>query len=148
MRDGPSCTWKTISICVQSLNARRSQTWTQELLVDVFALAAETSERILGLRLFDVQLLGALVLAEGKIAEMQTGEGKTFEHARNVHLTDSGVARIEESLHCPNLYDLRYVPVLTAVQDALHAEVLLRRDVDYIVKINAIELVDEFKTMS
>jgi preprotein translocase subunit SecA len=268
----------------------RAQGWKQDLLIEAFALAAEMSERILGLRHFDVQLLGALVMAEGKIAEMQTGEGKTLaavpavyahvldaggvhvltandylakrdaawmgdiyrslglsvgyigqsmsaeerrkayacdvvyatpnevgfdflrdrlcidsselvhqplrsalidevdsilideariplviaggdaappglahrcaeiirtlqagpdyavdEHARNVHLTDSGVAKAEAALRCPNLFDLRYVPVLTAVQDALHAEVLLRRDVDYIVRNGAIELVDEFK---
>ena len=42
------------------------------------ALAAEMAERVLGMRLFDVQILGALVMADGKIAEMQTGEGKTL----------------------------------------------------------------------
>lgn len=67
------------------------------------------------------------------------------EYARNVHLTDLGAAKVEETLRCGNLYDLRNVQLLTAVLDALHAEVLLRRDVDYIVKNNAIELVDEFK---
>ena len=268
----------------------RGQAWNDSLLVEVFALAADQAERILGLRLFDVQLLGALVMTEGKVAEMQTGEGKTLaavpavcaltlacggvhvltandylaqrdaawmggiyrslhlsvgyvtqqmtaeerrkayacdvvyatpnelgfdflrdqlcldpselvhqpfrsalfdeidsilideariplviaggdmtppelahrcatiartlrlnidygidEYARNVYLTDAGAAKVETALHCGNLYDLRNVQPLTAILDALHAEALLRRDVDYIVKNNAIELVDEFK---
>ena len=268
----------------------RCQAWNDSLLVEVFALAADQTERILGLRLFDVQLLGALVMSEGKVAEMQTGEGKTLaavpaicaltlasggvhvltandylaqrdatwmgdiyrslhfsvgyvtqqmtaeerrkayacdvvyatpnevgfdflrdqlcldpselvhqpfhsvlfdeidsilideariplviaggdmtppemahrcatiarrlrlntdygidEYARNVHLLDAGAAKVETALRCGNLYDLRNVQPLTAILDALHAEALLRRDVDYIVKNNAIELVDEFK---
>jgi preprotein translocase subunit SecA len=268
----------------------RIKPFNPDSIVEAIALAAEMSERILGLHLFDVQLIGALVMADGKIAEMQTGEGKTLaavpaayvhtlacggvhvltandylakrdavwmgkiyrslglsvsyihqgmsaeerqkayacdivyatpneigfdflrdqlclypgelvhkpfrcalldeidsilldeariplviaggdsapvdlayrcaaivrklrpglhyrtdEFARNVQLTDRGAAAVEQSLHCPNLYDLRYVSILTAIQDALHAEVLLRRDVDYIVKNNAIDLVDEFK---
>jgi preprotein translocase subunit SecA len=276
---------------LQSIARRlRSETFDQNSTVEAMALAAEMSERILGLRLFDVQLIGALVMAEGKIAEMQTGEGKTLaavpavyvlalacggvhvltandylakrdagwmgeiyrllgltvsyinqgmsaeerrrayecdvvyatpnevgfdflrdqlcidpgelvhkpfrcvlfdevdsilideariplviaggdsapldlayrcaalvrnlrpglhyrtdEFSRNIQLTDMGAAVVEQSLHCPNLYELRCVPILSAIQDALHAEVLLRRDVDYIVKNNAIELVDEFK---
>jgi preprotein translocase subunit SecA len=268
----------------------RKEAFDQDSTVEAMALAAEMSERILGLRLFDVQLIGALVMVEGKIAEMQTGEGKTLaavpavyvlalarggvhvltandylakrdaewmgeiyrslglsvsyinqsmssedrrrayacdvvyatpnevgfdllrdqlclypgelvhqpfrcalfdeidsilideariplviaggdtapvdlayrcaavvrtlrsgvhyrpdEFGRNIQLTDSGAAVVEQSLHCPNLYDIRYAAVLAAIQDALHAEVLLRRDVDYIVRNNAIELVDEFK---
>jgi preprotein translocase subunit SecA len=55
-----------------------SETFTQELIIEAMALSAEMSERILGLHLFDVQLLGALIMADGKIAEMQTGEGKTL----------------------------------------------------------------------
>ena len=70
---------------------------------------------------------------------------KTDEFARNIQLADLGAAAIEQSLRCPNLYDLRYASIFSAIQDALHAEVLLRRDIDYIVKNNAIELVDEFK---
>jgi preprotein translocase subunit SecA len=268
----------------------RRRTWDDSMVPGVFALAAEQAERILGLRMFDVQLLGALVMADGKVAEMQTGEGKTLaavpavcalalacggvhvltandylakrdaswmgdiyksfdfsvgyvtqqmaaaerrnayacnivyatpnevgfdflrdqlcldpgelvhqpfrsalfdevdsilideariplviaggditpqdlasrcaaiartlrlhvdygvdEYARNILLMDSGAAKVEQALHCGNLYDLRNVQRLTAILDALHAQTLLRRDVDYIVKNNAIELVDEFK---
>ncbi|MCL2878473.1 MAG: accessory Sec system translocase SecA2 [Acidobacteria bacterium] len=266
------------------------ETFSPELTAEAMALAAVMSERILGLRLFDVQLIGALAMADGKIAEMQTGEGKTLaavpavyvhtlacggthvltandylakrdaawmgdiyrslglsvsyinqgmsagerrqayachvvyatpnevgfdllrdqlclrpdelvhkpfrcalfdeadsilideariplviaggdaapgdiasdcaalarrlqpkihyridEFARNVLLTDRGIRAVEQSLYCRNLYESRNALTLAAIQDALHAEVLLRRDVDYIVKNDVIELVDEFK---
>ena len=49
-----------------------------ELLPEAFAVAREASRRFLGMRPFDVQLVGALALHEGKIAEMRTGEGKTL----------------------------------------------------------------------
>jgi len=48
------------------------------LVVESFAVVREASRRILGLRHFDVQLIGGLILHEGKIAEMRTGEGKTL----------------------------------------------------------------------
>lgn len=48
------------------------------LLPEAFALVREASWRTLGLRHFDVQIVGGLVLNEGKIAEMKTGEGKTL----------------------------------------------------------------------
>lgn len=268
----------------------RNETPDQNQIVEAMALAAEMAERTLGMRLFDVQIIGALVMVDGKIAEMQTGEGKTLaavpavyalalacrgvhvltandylakrdagwmgeiyrslglsvsyvnqgmgaeerraaygcdvvyatpnevgfdllrdqlciypdelvhkpflcalfdevdsilideariplviaggdlspvdlvyrcaavvrnlhsglhfktdEFARNIQLTELGAAEVEQSLNCPNLYDLRYTSMFSAIQDALHAEVLLRRDIDYIVKNNSIELVDEFK---
>ena len=49
-----------------------------ELLPEVFAVAREASKRILGLRPYDVQLIGGMVLNEGAVAEMKTGEGKTL----------------------------------------------------------------------
>jgi preprotein translocase subunit SecA len=52
--------------------------WRAMELPDVFALCAVVAERVLGLKMFDVQLEGALALAAGKVAEMQTGEGKTL----------------------------------------------------------------------
>jgi len=259
-------------------------------LVDCFATAAVAAERVLGQRPFDVQILGALAMADGKIAEMQTGEGKTLaatmavnylarrgagihvltandylarrdaewmggiyrllgltvghisqgmtpderraayagdvtyatanevgfdylrdglaldrddlvqrpfeaalideadsilideariplviaggaapphavamqmarivrglvrgrdyrldEHGRNVYLTDAGLNRAEAAARRGNLYDAVNASILMALQNALHAEVLLRRDVDYVVKNGRIELVDEFK---
>ncbi len=259
-------------------------------VVEVFALTAVIAERVLGLRIFDVQMSGALVLQRGHIAEMQTGEGKTLaavpavvwyalrgrgvhvltandylarrdalwmggiyewfglsvghisqsvtaeqrraaylcdvtyatanevgfdylrdglarsadelvqrpfafavidevdsilideariplviaggvpedpmlahradavvavlrprahyfadEFARNVQLTDAGIRRVEQELGCGSLFDEKNLRVLTAVQDALHAHALLRRDIDYVIKNGSVELVDEFK---
>jgi preprotein translocase subunit SecA len=257
---------------------------------ECFALAALAAERTLGLRLFDVQILGALAMTDGKIVEMQTGEGKTlaavpavawlvwqglrvhvltandylakrdadwmgavyrflnvsvaavgqsstraerraayecdvtyatpneagFDYLRDglalspedlveqsfdaalideadsilideariplviaggkappaglvrrlamvartldrggdysidpgghqVALTDGGAARIEAATGCPSLYDEQNLVLYTSVCDAVHAEALLRRDVDYLVRDGAIQLVDEFK---
>jgi preprotein translocase subunit SecA len=49
-----------------------------QLLVEAFATVREASKRVLGMRHFDVQLVGGMVLNSGKIAEMKTGEGKTL----------------------------------------------------------------------
>ncbi|HNX29395.1 MAG TPA: preprotein translocase subunit SecA [Syntrophomonadaceae bacterium] len=51
---------------------------TADILPEAFALIREASRRTLGMRHFDVQLIGGMVLHEGKIAEMKTGEGKTL----------------------------------------------------------------------
>jgi len=67
------------------------------------------------------------------------------EFARNVQLTDAGIQSVEGTLGCGSLFDEHNLPILTAVEDALHAHVLLRRDVDYVVKKESIEMVDEFK---
>ncbi|MBZ5611429.1 MAG: accessory Sec system translocase SecA2 [Acidobacteriia bacterium] len=259
-------------------------------LLEVFAVTAVVAARVLGLEMFDVQLQGALALANGKIAEMQTGEGKTLaavpavawyakagggvhvmtvndylarrdaqwmggiyeflglsvgyiqqgmtveerrrayacditystaneigfdhlrdglalyphqqvyrpfaaavideadsilideariplviaggqfseeplayrvdrvtrlfrryrhftldEYGRNIALTDTGIRAVETSFGCENLFAEENLPLLTAVQDSLHAHALLRRDVDYLVKDGVIESVDEFK---
>jgi len=259
-------------------------------LIEVFALAAVIAERVLGLRMFDVQISGALTLQRGAVAEMQTGEGKTLaavpaivwyalngrgvhvltandylayrdavwmrgiyawfglsvayiaqhmsaaarraaylcdvtyatanevgfdylrdglartpdeivqrpfafavvdevdsilideariplviaggipedpalarradsvitalrprahysvdEFARNIQLTDAGIRRVEAALGSGSLFDEENLRLLTAVHDALHAHVLLRRNVDYVVKNDSVELVDEFK---
>ena len=57
-----------------------------ELLPEAFAVVREASKRTLGLRHFDVQLIGGMVLHEGKIAEMKTGEGKTLVATLPVYL--------------------------------------------------------------
>lgn len=49
-----------------------------DVLIDSFAITREASKRVLGMRHFDVQLIGGMVLHEGRIAEMKTGEGKTL----------------------------------------------------------------------
>jgi len=49
-----------------------------QILIESFALVREATVRVLGIRHFDVQLIGGLILNDGKIAEMKTGEGKTL----------------------------------------------------------------------
>lgn len=57
-----------------------------EILVDAFALAREAAKRTLGERHYDVQLISAIVLHEGKITEMKTGEGKTLSSVPAAYL--------------------------------------------------------------
>ena len=57
---------------------RESGKSLEQILPEVFALVREASVRTIGLRHYDVQLIGGIVLHEGRIAEMKTGEGKTL----------------------------------------------------------------------
>ncbi len=57
-----------------------------ELLVEAFAVVREAGRRVLNMRHFDVQLIGGMVLHQGKIAEMKTGEGKTLVATMPVYL--------------------------------------------------------------
>lgn len=57
-----------------------------EILPEAFAVVREVSKRVLNMRHFDVQLIGGIVLHEGKIAEMKTGEGKTLVATLPVYL--------------------------------------------------------------
>ena len=50
----------------------------EQILPEAFALVREAGKRALGMRIFDVQLIGGITLHEGRIAEMRTGEGKTL----------------------------------------------------------------------
>jgi len=66
----------------------------EDLLIEAFAAVREGSKRALGMRHYDVQLIGAMVLHDGKIAEMKTGEGKTLVATAAVYLNalaDKGV---------------------------------------------------------
>lgn len=58
----------------------------EDILPEAFAVAREASRRVLGMRHFDVQLMGGICLHEGKIAEMRTGEGKTLVATLPVYL--------------------------------------------------------------
>ena len=64
---------------------KRGETLDQ-LLPEAFAVVREAAKRILGERHYDVQLIGGIVLHEGKIAEMKTGEGKTLTSTAPVYL--------------------------------------------------------------
>ena len=57
-----------------------------DILVEAYAVAREGSKRVFGKRPFDVQLLGAIVLHQGRISEMKTGEGKTLTAALALYL--------------------------------------------------------------
>ena len=70
--------------------------------------------------------------------------GKSGMRPRNVFLTDRGVDRVEHLFDRGSLYDPENLHLLIALQKALHAECLLDRDVDYIVRGGKVELVDDF----
>jgi len=67
----------------------------------------------------------------------------TDEHGHNVGLTEAGTARVEAALGGGGLHESRNVALHAQLRHALHAEHLLRRDVDYIVRRGRVELVDE-----
>ncbi len=72
----------------------RQRQLLDELLPEAFAVVREAGKRVLGMRHFDVQLIGGMVLHEGQIAEMKTGEGKTLVATLPAYLnalTGSGV---------------------------------------------------------
>lgn len=64
----------------------KKKTTLDDLLPEAFAVAREASKRVLGMRHFDVQLIGGIVLHEGNVAEMKTGEGKTLVATLAVYL--------------------------------------------------------------
>ncbi|MDH6672541.1 preprotein translocase subunit SecA [Paenibacillus sp. LBL] len=66
------------------------------------------------------------------------------EFKRNVYLNEAGSAKAEELLACGNLYESHNTYLLSSLNCALHAESLLKRDVDYIVRDGKIELIDEY----
>jgi preprotein translocase subunit SecA len=73
----------------KEIEEQRSQVLKEvldELLVEAFAVVREAGRRVLNMRHFDVQLIGGMVLHEGKIAEMKTGEGKTLVATLPVYL--------------------------------------------------------------
>jgi preprotein translocase subunit SecA len=74
--------------------------------------------------------------------------GKDYEIAddrRSVAFTTAGLEKLEEKLGGIDLYDDEHVEQLSAVNVALHARALLRRDVDYIVRDGSVELIDEMR---
>ncbi len=79
---------------------------TEQLLPEAFAVVREAGKRALGMRHFDVQMIGGMVLNQGKIAEMRTGEGKTLVATLAVYLN----ALVGKGVHV--------VTVTTTWQDA------------------------------
>ncbi len=84
-----------------------------------------------------------------QMAELVKGlrEGYDFETdegGRNVYLTDRGLERVEALLGLGSLHDGENLEALTKLNQALHAEFLIHRDIDYIVRSGKVEIVDEF----
>lgn len=66
------------------------------------------------------------------------------ENDNNIYLNETGIEAVEGMLGISNLYDEENLDIIVCVNHALHAKELVKKDVDYIVRNNAIELVDEF----
>ncbi|HSA94422.1 MAG TPA: accessory Sec system translocase SecA2, partial [Acidobacteriota bacterium] len=88
---------------------------------------------------FDAARIAAVVRDLDPGSDYETDAEKA-----NVFPTDAGIRKIESRLGCANLFGPENQEVLAAVHCALHAEALLARDVDYIVRDGRIEIVDEF----
>ena len=80
---------------------QKKGTTVDSLLPDAFALVREASDRVLGMRHFDVQLIGGMALHEGNVAEMKTGEGKTLVATLPVYLN----ALEEKGVHVVTVND-------------------------------------------
>ncbi len=92
---------------------------------------------------------GELDTDAGRLASIVRGleRGKDYEtdaEKANVFPTDAGIRKIESLLGCGNLFSQESEMILAAAHCALHAQALLERDVDYIVRDGRVEIVDEF----
>ena len=86
-RDYSKLTDEELKAKTEEFKARLAKGETlDDLLVEAFAVVREASKRVLGMRHYDVQLIGGVVLHEGKITEMKTGEGKTLVATCPVYL--------------------------------------------------------------
>lgn len=77
---------KELQAQTDKLRKRLNKESLDKILPDAFALVREAAQRTIGIRHFDVQLIGGMVLHEGNISEMKTGEGKTFVATLPVYL--------------------------------------------------------------
>lgn len=68
----------------------------------------------------------------------------TDEYDMNIFLTENGINKVENLLKCGNLYDNKNFNLLRLLNSTLYAEVMLKKDIDYIVKNKKIEMIDEF----
>lgn len=80
---------------------QKKGTTVDSILPDAFALVREASDRVLGMRHFDVQLMGGMALHDGNVAEMKTGEGKTLVATLPVYLN----ALDEKGVHVVTVND-------------------------------------------
>lgn len=117
----------------------------EKLLPEAFAVAREASFRVLGQRPYDVQLIGAMVLNDNKIAEMRTGEGKTLTAVMAVYLNAIAgkgvhVVTVNDYLasrdaawmgHVYNFLGLSVGTILSSVQDTESKRKAYAADVTY-----------------
>jgi preprotein translocase subunit SecA len=96
----------------------------EDLLVPAFAVAREGARRALGMRPYDVQLIGAMVLHKGRIAEMKTGEGKTLVATLAVYLN----ALEGKGVHVVTVND--YLVVVHGISDE-ERKAAYRADITY-----------------
>jgi preprotein translocase subunit SecA len=88
---------------------------------------------------------GRQALLRDIVRQLQPGKHYAIdETGRNVYLTEEGSMRAEALLGCGDLYAPANLELLTELNLALHAEALMRRDVDYIVRGGRVEIVDDF----
>jgi len=66
------------------------------------------------------------------------------EKAKHIHFTDKGIERAQRFFNIPNLFDVQYVSLLHHLQNALRANYIMFRDVDYVVQDNKVIIVDQF----
>ncbi len=79
------------------------------------------------------------------VRNLEKDTGYYFDqYSRDVNYTDAGLDHLEKQLGCKNLHALENIQLLSALNLALQAELLLHRDIDYIVREGKVELVDEF----
>jgi preprotein translocase subunit SecA len=117
-----------------------------------FALVDEADSLMIDEGRVPLVIAGAVAGAESRaprlarvVASLTLGiHFDTDEYGRDVELTEAGIEHVEQLLRCGRLHSTENVALLTELNCALHARVLLRRDVDYIVRGGRIELVDEF----
>ena len=91
---------KQTEVLKKKLQAKKKAS-LDAVLPDAFAIAREASQRVLGMRHFDVQLIGGIVLHDGDVAEMKTGEGKTLVATAPVYLN----ALEEKGVHVVTVND-------------------------------------------
>ena len=122
-----------------------------DLLVEAFAVCREAGSRVLGMRHFDVQLIGGMVLHQGKIAEMRTGEGKTLVATLPVYLnglTGKGVHVVtvndylatRDAAQMGKLYNFLGLSVGTVVSDmqTWDKQAAYRSDICYVPITNLV----------
>ena len=89
------------SIITEETNLTKQKDLINNILPKAFSIVREASKRVLGMRHFDVQLIGGMVLHECQIAEMKTGEGKTLTITLAAYLN----ALFEKGVHIVTVND-------------------------------------------